>query len=107
VGCVGADIDAIAVSLDAFMSALIERESCNFEIAHYINGYPIIFDRFKELLGVLFEMELTSSTKRLVTAEYIVYCIFDHENYSFAEIISKKSRTNKGRIVAKNVAKAT
>jgi hypothetical protein len=51
VGCVGADIDAIAVSLDAFMSALIERESCNFEMAHYINDFPNIFERFRELLG--------------------------------------------------------
>jgi hypothetical protein len=85
---VGGGVDVIAVGLDAFTSALIERESCNFEMAHYINDYPIIFDRFNELLGVLFEMELTPSTKRLVTTEHIVNCMFDHEKYSFAVIIS-------------------
>jgi hypothetical protein len=68
-------------------------------MAHYINNCPLIFDRFKELLVVLFEMELAPSMKRLVTAGHIVDCIFDHENYSFAEIIStsREGITNRQR----------
>jgi hypothetical protein len=47
----------------------------------------------------LFEIELTPSLKRPVTAKYIVECIFDHEKYSLAEIIStsREGITNKQR----------
>jgi hypothetical protein len=34
VGCVGEDVDVIADGLDKFTSALIERDSCHFEMEH-------------------------------------------------------------------------
>jgi hypothetical protein len=57
-------------------------------MAHYISDYPIIFERFNEFLGILFQMELTPSTDRLMTTDYIVECLFDQENYPIVEIIS-------------------
>jgi hypothetical protein len=41
-------------------------------MTHHINDYPIIFDRFNELLGPLFQIELTHSMKGLATRGYIV-----------------------------------
>jgi hypothetical protein len=104
--------DVIAVGLDAFTSALIETESNHLEMAHYINEYPIISEHFNEILGILFQMELTPSMKRLVIADYIVECIFYHDNDSFVEIISTAlegiiNSQRKDRIRAKNTAKST
>jgi hypothetical protein len=94
---VGGEVNVIAVRLDAFASALIEIESDHFQMAHYINECPIIVDHFNELLGILFK--LFPSMKWLVTQDYIVECMFDHENYSFAEImlIYREGITNKQR----------
>jgi hypothetical protein len=55
-------VDVIPVGLDTYMSALIETESDHFEMAHFINDYPIIFELFNELLRIFFQMELTRST---------------------------------------------
>jgi hypothetical protein len=41
-----------------------------------MNNHPIIFDRFNELLGVLFEMELSPPTNILATEAYVVRAIF-------------------------------
>jgi hypothetical protein len=57
-------------------------------MAHYINYHPIICYWFNEFLGVLFDMELSSPTKSLVTEAYVVRANFYDENYSFAEIIT-------------------
>jgi hypothetical protein len=62
---VGGEVDVIAIRLAAFASALIETEFDHFKISHYINDYPIMCDRLNALLGILFQMELSPSMKRL------------------------------------------
>jgi hypothetical protein len=77
------DVVIVQVAIDSFTEALLDTYSDHYGMAHYIIDHPIIFDLFNELLGRLFEMELSPSTKILVTDAYIVRAIFDDEHYSF------------------------
>jgi hypothetical protein len=57
--------DVVQVVIDAFTEAFLDPESDHYWMTHYINEYPISFDRFNEFLGVLFETELLPSASRL------------------------------------------
>jgi hypothetical protein len=52
-----------------------------------INDNAIIFDRFDELLSLLFEMEIDPRTKHIITKECVIQCIISDDNYSFSEYI--------------------
>jgi hypothetical protein len=50
-------VDVISVALEAFTSAIIDNDSAHYDMAHYINDHAIIYDRFNEIVSLLFEME--------------------------------------------------
>jgi hypothetical protein len=51
------DVKIVQVAVDT--EALLDTLSDHYGMAHYINDHPIIFNRFNELFGVLFGMELS------------------------------------------------
>jgi hypothetical protein len=57
-------------------------------MAHYINDHAIIYDRYNEIISLLFEMELDPSKQSLVTPQYIAECIFSDENYTFVDYVA-------------------
>jgi hypothetical protein len=77
------------------MEALTTPESEHSTMSHYKNDCIIIFDRFNELLPLLFEMDLNPNTKDMITAEVIVQCIFSGENYTFAKYIASSRGVKK------------
>jgi hypothetical protein len=81
-------VDVIGVALEAFSSAIIDFYSTHYAMAPYINGHVIIYDLFKEIISLLFEMELDPLKQSLVTHQYIVECIFSDENCTFVEYVA-------------------
>jgi hypothetical protein len=61
-----------SVALEAFTSAIINNDSAHYDMVHYIDDHVIIYDRFNEIVSLIFEMELNLSKQSLVTPQYII-----------------------------------
>jgi hypothetical protein len=91
------DVDVIMVALDVFTTAIVDVESPYYDMVHYINDrFFVIYNRFNEIISLLFKMELDPSKQVLVNTAYIVKYIMSDQNYMFTESlftsVGKKSR---------------
>jgi hypothetical protein len=96
------NVDVVSVALEAYTEAIINPESEHFKFAHYINDHAIIYDRFKEIISLLFEMELNPATKSVVMESYVVKYIFSDDNYPFTEYIATSRKGKQRKLGVQN-----